>query len=295
MNDPVSTPDVDCAQRFMFEDYGIRGEIVRLGSSLETILGQHFYPAPVAGLLGEMLTASALLSYTLKFDGSLSLQARSDGVVGLIFAECANQKTLRGYARVNDEAMAEGVDQLLRGGTLAITIMPDNGHHYQGIVPLDSSELSACIEHYFEQSEQLPTALMLYSDGAQAAGVLIQALPKQASNSDRLQENWQHVSSLLRTLTGEELLSVPFETLLFRLFHQEKVRLFEQRDLGFSCRCSMARAEQAVRSIGADEAQSVLEEKGEILIQCEFCQAEYRLVEGDMSRLFPAQDAGTLH
>ena len=94
MNDPVSTPDVDCAQRFMFEDYGIRGEIVRLGSSLETILGQHFYPAPVAGLLGEMLTASALLSYTLKFDGSLSLQARSDGVVGLL-EKCEGLNRLR--------------------------------------------------------------------------------------------------------------------------------------------------------------------------------------------------------
>jgi molecular chaperone Hsp33 len=293
-NTPPST-DCDTSRRFLFDDFHIRGELVRLEASLTTILGQHFYPEPVSELLGEMLAASALFASTLKFKGALSLQARSEGSIRLIFAECLDQRQLRGYAVINEQAMAEGVDRLLDGGLLAITISPDQGQQYQGVVPLDSSVLANCLEHYFEQSEQLSTALLLACDGKRAAGMLLQALPAQDEQASVHVDNWTHVTHLMSTLSRDELLGLPFETLLYRLFHQDQVRLFEPRELEFGCKCSIDRVNNAIRATGEAEARSIIEEQGLITVHCEFCQQEYQLNEAVVDQLFPPKSDNTLH
>lgn len=288
-------PDADGVRRFLFEGAAVRGEIVRLHHSVKEILAQHFYPAPVAALLGEMLAASVLLSSTIKFSGTLSLQAKSNGPVGLIFAECSDDGRVRGFARVADEAIGEGISSLLRQGTLAITITPDTGQRYQGIVPLDADTLGACLEHYFRQSEQLATAVWLACDGDTSAGLLLQTLPEAARHLPEPDRHWEHLQQLAATLRADELLRDPFEHLLYKLFHDERVRLHAPRAVRFGCRCSAARAAATLKALGVAEARSIIEERGTILIHCEFCQQEYRFDTAEVERLFETPSEGTVH
>jgi len=293
----MTAPDSDCLQRFHFEDSHVRGDIVRLDASLDEILGQHFYPAAITALLGEALAASVLLGSTIKFAGSLSLQARSDGPVSILFAECTHERRIRGYARVADGAVAEGLGELLRQGTLAITITPDDGQRYQGIVPLDAPLLSACLEHYFAQSEQLPSAIWLACDGKRAAGLMLQALPASAGGQEAPTQalRWEHLQQLANTVTEVELLDEPFETLLYHLFHQEGVRVQPPQSVAFGCRCSRQRAIAALESLGAAEVQSILAEQGNALIHCEFCQQEYRFEATDLEPLFAVAVPAVTH
>lgn len=292
----MSNEDSDQVQRFHFGNTAVRGEIVRIGTSLREILGQHFYPAPVARLLGETLAASVLLSSTLKFNGTLSLQAKSSGPVSLLFGECSHDRRLRGYASVLDGSLGEDFSQLLRDGTLAITITPDQGQRYQGIVPLDAPELAGCLEHYFDQSEQLPSALWLACDGQQAAGLLLQVLPEAAAAGTAQQPQlWEHLRQLANTLSPRELLEQPFSTLLYHLFHEQQVRVQPALPVAFGCRCSEERAGTTLRSLGEAEARAVLDEQGLIRIHCEFCQQEYCFDEAALQDLFAAGRETTVH
>lgn len=290
-----TSTDADSVRRFVFEEAAVRGEIVRLDRSIKEILAQHFYPPPVAALLGEMLAASVLLSSTIKFSGTLSLQAKSSGPVGLIFAECSHDARVRGFARVANAAMGDGISGLLRQGTLAITITPDSGQRYQGIVPLDADTLGACLEHYFRQSEQLATAVWLACDGSQSAGLLLQTLPAAARDLPEQTRHWEHLHHLAATLRADELLSDPFEHLLYKLFHDQQLRLYPPRPVRFGCRCSAARAAATLKALGAAEARSIIAERGTILIHCEFCQQEYRFDPAEVERLFEAPPEDTVH
>ena len=282
----MSPPDTDSVQRFHFETAAVRGEIVRLGASLREILGQHFYPAPVAALLGESLAASVLLSSTIKFAGSLSLQAKSEGPVAILFGECTHDRQIRGYARVAEGAAAGGLGELLSRGTLAITITPEQGQRYQGIVPLDAPRLAGCLEHYFAQSEQLPTTVLLACDGEHAAGLLLQALPVGAEAAAGQAASWDHLRHLACTVTDAELLGERFETLLFHLFHEERVRVQAPAPVRFGCRCSAGRASSTLQSLGETEVRAILAEQGTILVHCEFCQQEYRFDAAALDAMF---------
>jgi molecular chaperone Hsp33 len=289
------TRNSDAVQRFQLADADVRGELVCLDHSLHTVLAQHFYPAPVARLLGEALAASVLLSSTLKFSGTLSLQSKSSGPLGILFAESSHDRRIRGYARVAEGAVTDGIGNLLANGTLAITIAPEAGERYQGIVPLDGDTLGACIEHYFAQSEQIPTLVCLACDGERAAGLLLQALPRAAAPNAKPGAAWEHFQHLARTLQSDELLQLPFETILFRLFHQDGVYVQPTTPVVFGCRCSLERAGNTLRTIGEREARSVLAEQGAVTIHCEFCQQEYRFDGNAVNRLFSGADSKTLH
>lgn len=285
----MSAGETDRLLRFDFGDVPVRGGIVRLETALADVLGQHHYPAPAAGLLGEALAASALLAATLKFAGALSLQARSSGSVQLLFAECGHDQRLRGYARVAAGAHAPGFGAMLDSGTLAITITPEQGQRYQGIVPLEHPGLGACIEAYFEQSEQLPTLIRLVCDGVRAAGLMLQVLPGGKSDDP----HWEHLQQLSATVRADELLEDGFEALLWKLFHQERVHLQPAVPLAFGCRCSEQRASATLQSIGEAEAREVLAEQGLVKVQCEFCQQEYRFDGPALDLLFGPAGAGS--
>lgn len=277
----------DLLQRFIFEDADVRGEITRLQQSYQDTLKAHSYPTPVSQLLGEFLAAATLLSATLKFEGTLTLQARSEGQIPLIMAEVSSDHTLRAIARSAEDANSNSFSDLLTKGLLSITIEPKQGQRYQGIVPLDGANLAQCLEKYFAQSEQLATRIWLYSDEKQAVGMLLQELPaSQNRDRDQRQQDWEHLTKLAETLTPTELRTLEFSELLYRLYHQQTVRLFDPDTIAFACSCSEARTLSALRTLGQQELQQAIAELGAIDINCEFCHQHYRFLAPDIEQLF---------
>lgn len=283
----MSSPDQ--TQRFLFDQSQIRGEITGLSQSYLDVLDKHNYPEPVQRLLGEFMAAVALLSDTLKFEGRLSLQVRGAGQVRMLMAECRNHEAVRAIAQYTDDFSDQA--PLLGQGQMAITIEPDQGKRYQGIVPIDDDDqsLSRAVEDYFRQSEQIRTRLWLAADGQRAGGVLIQAMPESASegsleNPDT--DAWDRVTHLADTLTDEELLQLDNPTLLHRLFHEEQLRLFESHELRFECTCSRERCANAILTLGEEEALNVVAEEGVLHSDCQFCHQQYRFDRDDITALF---------
>ncbi len=278
--------NADFKQRFLFPDTDIRGELVRLEDSLEAILGSHDYPLAVQGLVGEAVAAVALLAGTLKFSGRLSLQAQGRGPVSLLLAECTHDGQLRALARHDGELdTAANIGALIGDGTMVITITPDQGRQYQGIVPLEGDTLAQCLEGYFQQSEQLPTRLWLAAGNGRAAGLMLQRLPDQVASRDGNRQQWEHLEALAGTLKMEELLDLPAETVLRRLFHETPPRLPEPQPLRFGCTCSRERTESALLSLGADELKTLLEEDGEATLTCDFCLSQEHFDAVDLAEL----------
>jgi molecular chaperone Hsp33 len=278
--------NADFKQRFLFPETDIRGELVRLDESLEAILGTHDYPLAVQGLVGEAVAAVALLAGTLKFSGRLSLQAQGRGPVSLLLAECTHDGQLRALARHDGELdTAANIGALIGDGTMVITITPDQGRQYQGIVPLEGDTLAQCLEGYFQQSEQLPTRLWLASGNGRAAGLMLQRLPDQVASGDENRNQWEHLEALAGTLKMEELLDLPAETVLRRLFHETPPRLPEAQPLRFGCTCSRERTENALLSLGADELKTLLAEDGEATLTCDFCLSQQHFDAVDLAEL----------
>lgn len=280
----------DQFQRFIFEHSQVRGAWVQLGDSFREIINQAPYPDSVRQLLGESLVASVLMSSTLKFEGTLSLQAAGEGALRTLMAECSHDRKIRGLARFDEQAMSgETLHELLGQSRMAITITPENGQRYQGVVPREADNLAGCLEEYFERSEQIATSLFLFADGDTAAGLLLQRLPGHTEEDDDL---WNRVNHLARTVEAEELLKLDSETLLHRLFHEETVRLYEPEPVEFRCSCSRERTLAALESIGKEECYSILDEQGSIDMDCQFCHANYRFNRNDIDHLFTGH---TLH
>ena len=297
-SDPTAYPSdqYDIARRFLFEDADIRGESVSLKDSYRDILAIHQYAPGVARLLGEFLAASVLLSSTLKFDGKLILQARSEGQIPLLMAECNDQLQIRGIARGAEQATALHNSLLLANGQLVITIDPTDGQRYQGIVLLEEDSLAASIDSYFATSEQLGTRIWLAADGERASGLLLQQLPAQISaEAGTRSAQWDHVCTLAATVTSPELLQLDPTTLLHRLYHEDPVSVFEPRTVQFACNCSRERTLNALISIGSVEIRALLDEMETISMDCEFCNQQYHFSENDLQSLLEGPESKTLH
>ncbi|WP_447754629.1 Hsp33 family molecular chaperone HslO [Pseudomonas nicosulfuronedens] len=281
---------IDQSQRFLFDNTDVRGELVELDRSYAEVLAKHPYPQPVAQLLGEMLAAAALLCGTLKFDGLLVLQARSNGAVPLLMVECSSDREVRGLARYDADAIGDtaGLTELMPHGVLTLTVDPKNGKRYQGIVPLEGATLADCLSTYFATSEQLPTRFWLNADSRRARGLLLQQLPAdRLRDAESREASWQHVTTLADTLSAEELLGLDNATVLHRLYHEDDVRLFEAQPLVFRCSCSRERSANALVSLGQEDAERLLaEEDGEIVIDCQFCNQRYHFDGSDVAQLF---------
>lgn len=237
--------------------------------------------------MAEAVAAAALLTGTLKFEGRLSLQAQGKGPLSLLLAECSHAGQLRALARTLPEARFETADigALIGDGTMVITISPEQGRRYQGIVPLESTTLAGCLEGYFRQSEQLPTRLWLAAGNGRAAGLMLQRLPDRITDTTTNTGHWQHLDTLASTLQMEELLDLDAQTVLRRLFHETPPRLPEPSALSFGCTCSRERTRNALLSLGAEELQRLLDDNGEATLSCDFCGGSERFDRVDLAAL----------
>ena len=276
----------DIRQRFYFANSPVRGEIVQIQQSLEQILSRHAYPIVIQRLLGEFVTACVLLTATLKLEGRLSLQARGKGALTMMMAECNHHHQVRAIAQLNEEidcADHATLAELLAEGLLVITLEPEHGQRYQGIVELTGKTLADYLENYFKQSEQLPTKLWLAANETQAAGLLLQALPQQ---HDEDTDRWSRLVQVTQTVKAEELLALTSDEILYRLYHEEEVTLPEAQSVSFSCTCSREGTANALVSIGQAECEDILAEQGDIRLNCQFCHHEYVFNATDIRQLF---------
>lgn len=290
--------DYDLLHRFIFthaeDEYapgtpqssyagGARGELVQLEAAWQSILSRSDYPPAVARLLGETAVAAVLLAATLKIDGKLTLQVQGEGTVHLLVMQVTSERELRGLARWHGEVEGEGL-ALMGDGRLVMTIETARGERYQGIVPLEGENLAQALEGYFDRSEQLPTRLWLEAGPTRAAGLLVQKMPGHDSPQD--DEDWNRIVVLSETVSAEDLLELPAETLLHRLYHEEDRRVFEPESVRFACSCSRERVAEMLRSLGKDEVEDILAEQGRIEVHCEFCNAGYTFDAVDAAALF---------
>ncbi|MBV8158659.1 MAG: Hsp33 family molecular chaperone HslO [Dyella sp.] len=278
----------DVLHRFMLERAGVRGVLVRLGAAWREVAGRSAYPAALRSVLGQTLASSALLTGNIKLEGALSVELKSTGPLRLLFAECTDQGRLRGLARWSDPLPETLNLAELPKAIMAITIgAAERGQRYQGLVDLQHPDLASALENYFSQSEQLPARIVLAADGEHAVGLMLQKLPDEGG-IDAVQDEdaWTRIQHLTATLGAEELLSTAPEQLLYRLYHEESVRLFEPRSLAFGCSCTRERVEAVLRSLGRDEVEAALEAReGEIEVICEFCAQRYTFDRIDAEHL----------
>ena len=278
----------DQLYRYLFEHHQVRGELVQLDQTFRHMVAAQEYPAPVRQLLGELLVATSLLTATLKFEGSITVQLQGNGPVSLAVINGDHQQQLRGVARWQGELPANpNLKALVGDGHLVITISPDEGERYQGIVSLESDSLASSLESYFAQSEQLATRIWIRTGGTHdeplAAGMLLQELP--ASNEQHA-DDFDHLSKLTDTIKDEELFTLPAEEILYRLYHEEEVRLFAPQPIQFRCTCSRERSEQALLQIGKTEVDGLIHEQGSIDMHCDYCGTHYRFDAIDAQALF---------
>ncbi|HAB44126.1 MAG TPA: Hsp33 family molecular chaperone HslO [Acinetobacter sp.] len=284
----------DLRQRFFIEDSPVRGEVVHLEEALQTILAQRDYAPAVKILLGEMLSATALLASTLKIKGRISLQIQASGTFKWAMAECNHRGEVRALADYEEDPhfqTAEDSSTVLKSLTnpvLFINIEPEFGERYQGIVPLDQENLAGCLMQYYDLSAQIPTRIVLASDNNRAGGLLIQLLPRNSEEEQRRvdEDLWPRLTMLTETLKTEELVTLEANEILYRLYNEEEVRLPEVEHLQFGCTCSKERCAIALQQIGVESVRETLEFQNPIEMDCQFCNSRYIFTAEEALSLF---------
>lgn len=276
----------DRLTQFLFEDFSVRGEFVTINKIYQAILKNHNYPEPVKQLLGELLVVTCLLIATLKFEGNITVQLHGDGPLNLAVINGNNHQQMRGIARVKENINAEStLKEMIGNGHMIITIAPNKGKHYQNIVVLEKETLSECIEDYFRQSEQLPTKLFIRvkkdNKNRLAAGILLQILPSAKGHIN----GFEHLAILTKTVKTEELLELSTEKMLHRLYHQETIRLFDEKPITFNCSCSHKRCAASLMTLSKDEINTILNKNGHIDLLCDYCGKHYIFDEIDITNL----------
>lgn len=297
----------DYIRPFQIESAGIRGRMVRMGPMVDEILQRHDYPEPVSRLLGQALALTSVLASALKFDGVFTLQTKGDGAVPLLVADYRSPGRMRGYAQFDDEAVDAAVEaapdsdpsvpRLMGSGYIALTVDPGSGQdRYQGIVALEGATLADCVHAYFRESEQLESAIRVAVDetvddsGARswrAGAIMLQRLPEgdpglmargvEFERDEVSDEDWRRAVTLMATARDEELINphLSADDLLYRLYHEDGVRVFDSMPLEAGCRCSQQRAERVLESLPREEVTDLAVD-GELIVTCEFCNASYR-------------------
>jgi molecular chaperone Hsp33 len=283
----------DAVTPFIFERRNVRGAWVEIGSGVAEMLGHHAYSPDVRRLVGESCAAVSLLAAQTTFNGQLSLQYQNGkGAVKLLVAQADAALQVRGMAKANADAHG-GLTELLDGGLLGLLIEGGKGNNYQALVEVRGTNLAAALEGYFFQSEQLPTRVCLDGSADRLRGLLIQRLPARPGQTDSEEDDahWQHLETLFATLSPAELSATPVPDLLLKLFAEEEIRTFHEKPVQLACRCSHASISQMLVSLGRPELESLLAERGEVEVTCEFCGKVYRYTPADMHDLFAAVEA----
>ncbi|MFP9228056.1 Hsp33 family molecular chaperone HslO [Pectobacterium cacticida] len=286
----------DQLHRYLFENYAVRGELVTVSETYQHILTHHDYPAEIQSLLGEMLVATSLLTATLKFSGDITVQLQGDGPLKLAVINGDHQQHMRGVARLQGEiAPGSSLKEMVGTGYLVITITPTDGERYQGVVGLEGETIAECLESYFQQSEQLPTRLFIrtgqHAGAPAAAGMLLQILPAQ--DADR--HDFEHLAQLTATVKAEELFSLPANEVLYRLYHQEEVTVYEPQAVEFRCHCSRDRCADALMTLPEQEINEMIEQDGEIDMHCDYCGSHYQFNSLDIRAIRQDASAHQLH
>ncbi len=296
-NNPVST-NGNVLNRYLFEDLSVRGELVQLDDAYQQIISSKEYPAALQKLLGELLVSTTLLTATLKFEGSITMQLQGDGPVSLAVINGDNNQKVRGVARwEGDIADDASIHDMMGKGYLVITIDPKKGERYQGVVGLDGANLAEVIEGYFANSEQLKTRIWIRTgelDGKpKAAGMLLQVMPDGTGSP----EDFEHLEQLTDTIKNDELFSLEANDLLYRLYNQETVKLFEPQPVEFFCGCSRERSAAAIITIAREEIDDILATEGSVGLHCDYCGTTYSFDSADVEKLYADATSGndTIH
>lgn len=286
-------PDNDSLYRFVVEGSSVRGQLVYLDKAWQALASRHDYPPAVRRILGEAVSAAALLSATIKFDGALSIQASGDGGLRLLIAEATASGALRGLARWKGALQGALLPELLGNGRLAITIDPGSGRErYQGIVELHAAGLTESLRDYFIQSEQLPTRLWLAVEERRVAGMLLQRVPEQNPEDSREDSSGSSTDTWLETVKHAEgirprdLLDLSVPDLLARIASDRPVRLYRGEDWRFLCSCSREKVTEVLRALGRDDLDALIEEQKQVSVNCEFCNAEFSFDAIDVAQVF---------
>ena len=301
---------------FMFEAGDVRGAVVDLDQTWREVLHRREYPIPVRTLLGEAMAAAALLSSTLKFDGTMVLQAQAENPaapVRVLVVECNADLTLRATAKLAEdgawEVTGKSLDALVGAGRLVITLDPKDGQSaYQGVVPLEGAQLNAALENYMLRSEQVETRLWLAADENRACGLMLQRMPRSGGKTggkavhalglEQAEDRWHTAQTLAATVASAELLTLDPREVIRRLFHEFDLRLFNERHAAFRCTCNRERVSGMLRMLGREEVEEILAERSSVSVSCEFCNKEYGFDAIDAAQLFilPAgQASGAKH
>jgi molecular chaperone Hsp33 len=297
----------DLVQPFRIDPFALRGRLVRLGPTVDRILSQHDYPEPVAAILGEAIALAVVLAGMLKYDGVFTLQTKSDGPVRLIVADVSTEGAVRGYAQYDREriealaglrhgGISPSVPELIGSGYIAFTV--DQGEHterYQGIVELAGATLAECAQHYFRQSEQIQAGIKLSAarsgeSGAwRAGGLMLQRVPPEGGHlviADDVEDGWRRAMVLMSSATAAELVDPELSPrrLLFRLFHDEGVRVYRTHPLEARCRCSRERIAGILRSFPQEDREDLAKDET-VTVTCEFCNTTYQFAGDEFKPL----------
>jgi len=304
----LTRPD-DIIQPFRIDPFALRGRLVRMGPTVDRILSQHEYPEPVATILGEAITLAVVLSGMLKYEGIFTLQTKGDGPIRLIVADVSTEGAVRGYAQYDAERLETAqsrmnganpsVPDLIGGGYIAFTV--DQGEHterYQGIVEIAGATLAECAQHYFRQSEQIQAGIKLSvarsgENGAwRAGGLMLQRVPPEGGYvqiADDVEDGWRRAMILMSSATSKELVDpdISAHRLLYRLFHDEGVRVYDTHPVEARCRCSRERIARILLSFPADEIED-MQKDPVTTVTCEFCNTRYDFPAAELERLAQA-------
>lgn len=282
----TDTLNQDLLHRYLFEKHHVRGELVQVSESFNAMLANHNYPDVVKRILGELLSATSLLTATLKFEGDISVQLQGDGPLQYAVVNGNHEQQMRAVARFAEDIEGETIQDLFGNGYMVITISPEGGEKYQGVAPLEQPKLAQCVEQYFETSEQLSTRIWLATSVSEqenkAAGMLLQVLPVE----EKAEQDFEHLEALTQTITDEEMLDLPAEQVLTRLYHEDNPQLFAPQTITYECGCSREKTAGAILKLSHDDAKALIAERGNIEIVCQFCLTQYLFDAVDVEGLF---------
>ena len=291
----------DYRQRFFIKESPVRGDVVCLSDTFATVISQKKYPKALKALLAEMLVSASLLISTLKIEGRLSIQLQNsnpNAPFRFAMAECDTAgavRALAGFSTISDEEKevwdktrtAQDAFALLDKGVLFISIHPEHGESYQGIVERVSNDLAECLAHYQKQSAQIPTIIKLATNDTTASGLLVQLLPQSDEDKENDPDLWDRLTVLTNTIKADELTDLPADEILYRLYHEEEVVLPDVNTLHFACTCSLQKSQGAIIQLGQDEALQVANAHGgAVVLDCGFCGQEYHFGVDDINKLF---------